>query len=150
MGKMLHKRAAEAGAKMTPQRVLICNVLERSQDHPDIETVHRKARRKESRISISACYRTMKVLTRLGLVLRHDFGDGRGRYEVSEQEPHDHLIDLSTGDIIEFHDPELVALNTLIAKRLGYELRKHSLSLYAQPIGLHELSPAPAEGQGGS
>lgn len=130
----LEHRAGVAGAKLTEQRKVICQALEQSSDHPDVDQLHARARQFDPKISQASVYRTMRTFEELGLVVRHDFGDGRSRYEVKHAEHHDHLIDTTTGDVIEFHDPELEALKHRIAKRLGFELEHHSLELYGKPV----------------
>lgn len=129
----LHQRAGEAGATVTAQREIVCGVLERSKDHPDAELIFKRVRKVDAKVSLATVYRTLKTLTDLGLVLTHDFGDSRTRYEVKDDGHHDHLIDLKTGKVIEFHDPELEKLKRKIARRLGYDLESHSLELYGKP-----------------
>lgn len=129
----LSARAVEAGATLTDQRQVVCNVLEKSADHPDAEQVFARAREHEPRISLATVYRTLKALSDLGLVATHDFGDGRTRFEIMDEDHHDHLICMRTGAVIEFHDPELEQLKKKIADRLGFELDRHSLELYGRP-----------------
>ena len=108
--------------KMTDQRRVIARVLTSADDHPDVEEVHRRAVAADPRISIATVYRTMRLFEDAGIVKRHDFGDGRARYEQSPDKHHDHLIDMETGNVVEFHDAELEALQERIARRLGYRL----------------------------
>lgn len=129
----LFERAGAAGAAVTEQRRIVCGVLEKSDDHPDAELIFRRVRKIDSKISLATVYRTLKTLADLGLVTTHDFGDSRTRFEVKDDGHHDHLIDLKTGKVIEFHDPELEKLKQKIASRLGYQLESHSLELYGQP-----------------
>lgn len=129
----LFKRAAEAGATITEQRKLVCKILERSNDHPDAEQVFARARKVDDKISLATVYRSLKALVDLGLVVTHDFGDSRTRYEVKEEGHHDHLVCMTSGKVIEFQDPELEKLKKRIAKRLGYNLESHRLELYGRP-----------------
>ncbi|MEL6828091.1 MAG: Fur family transcriptional regulator [Pseudomonadota bacterium] len=118
---------------MSEQRRLVCAVLEKSIDHPDAELLCQRARETDPKISRATVYRTLKSLEEQSLVWRHDFGDSRSRFEIRNDDHHDHLIDLKTGKVIEFHDPELEKLKARIAKRLGYDLKSHSLELYGHP-----------------
>lgn len=131
--KDLLQRAANAGATVTEQRKIICRVLERAQDHPDAEQVFARVRKLDGRISLATVYRTLKSLVDLELVLTHDFGDSRTRYEVKHEDHHDHLICIESGQVFEFHDPELEKLKKRIAKRMGFNLESHSLELYGRP-----------------
>ncbi|MEM0984841.1 MAG: transcriptional repressor [Pseudomonadota bacterium] len=126
-------RVASTGAKVTPQREVICAVLEKSRDHPDADQLWKRARRHDPQLSMASVYRTLSALDDIGLIQRHDFGDGRARYEVKRASHHDHLLDIRTGKVIEFQDPELEALKARIAERLGYNLEHHSLELYGFP-----------------
>lgn len=122
------------GMRMTEQRRIIARVLSGAQDHPDVEELHRRAVAIDDNISISTVYRTVKMLEDAGIIERHDFGDGRARYEQMPGEHHDHLIDLRTGRVIEFRSEEIEALQEAIARRLGFKLRGHRLELYAVPL----------------
>lgn len=115
---------------MTGQRRVIAQVLEEAEDHPDVEELHSRALKTDSNISIATVYRTVKLFEEAGLLERLEFGDGRARYEDAERDHHDHLIDMQSGEIIEFVDPEIEALQEKIAKRLGYRLKGHRLELY--------------------
>jgi Fur family transcriptional regulator, ferric uptake regulator len=106
-------------------------VLNSATDHPDVEEVYRRATAIDAHISIATVYRTVRLFEEAGILERHDFRDGRSRYETVADEHHDHLIDLETGQVIEFHDDELEALQTRIAEKLGYDLRDHRMELYA-------------------
>jgi Fur family ferric uptake transcriptional regulator len=130
----LEDACIEKGMRMTEQRRVIARVLDSATDHPDVEEVYRRASAVDSRISISTVYRTVKLFEDAGMIERHDFRDGRSRYEMVSEEHHDHLIDLRSGDVIEFRSEEIEALQELIAKRLGYRLVDHRLELYAVPI----------------
>ena len=130
MTSTLIERSAQKGLRMTGQRVVIAQVLEDAQDHPDVEELHARASEIDQNISIATVYRTVKLFEEAGLLERLEFGDGRARYEDAERDHHDHLIDMQTGEIIEFVDPEIEALQDKIAARLGYKLKGHRLELY--------------------
>lgn len=129
----LEQLCAEKGLKMTDQRRTIARVISEASDHPDVETVYRRATAIDSRISIATVYRTLKLFEDANVLIRHDFGEGRARYEETGQH-HEHLIDIETGDVIEFHNPEIEALKERIALDLGYELVDHRLELYGRKI----------------
>lgn len=122
------------GMRMTEQRRVIARVLSGADDHPDVEELHRRAAAIDDNISISTVYRTVKMLEDAGIIERHDFGDGRARYEQMPDEHHDHLIDLRSGKVIEFRSEEIEKLQEEIARRLGFRLRGHRLELYAVPL----------------
>ena len=122
------------GMRMTEQRRVIARVLSDAQDHPDVEELHRRAHAVDPRISIATVYRTVRLLEDSGIISRHDFRDGRSRYEEAPETHHDHLIDRTTGKVIEFVDAEIEALQEAIARRLGYRLVDHRLELYGLPI----------------
>ncbi|MEM7644772.1 MAG: Fur family transcriptional regulator [Pseudomonadota bacterium] len=124
------ERAEAQGLRLTGPRRVVAEVLEAAQDHPDVETIHARAARQDASISIATVYRTVKLFEEAGLLERLEFGDGRARYEDAEREHHDHLIDVKTGEVIEFVDPEIEALQEKIARRLGYDLRGHRLELF--------------------
>ncbi len=129
------ERAARAkGLRMTGQRQVIARILDDADDHPDVVELHRRAASVDNRISLSTVYRTVKLLETEGIIERLDFRDGRSRYEQAAREHHDHLINLATGDVIEFRSEEIEALQTEIARRLGYKVVYHRLELYAVPI----------------
>lgn len=120
---------------MTAQRTIIARVLSAATDHPDVEEVHRRAHQVDDRISLSTVYRTVRLFESQGIIDRHDFGDsGRARYERVQSEHHDHLIDTETGQVIEFKNEEIEALQERVARELGYELVGHRLELYGKPI----------------
>ena len=110
------------GMRMTDQRRVIARVLSDAQDHPDVEELHRRAHAVVPRISIATVYRTVRLFEEAGIISRLDFRDGRSRYEEASESHHDHLIDMTTGQVIEFVDPEIEALQEAIARRLGYRL----------------------------
>ncbi len=122
------------GMKMTGQRRVIARVLSDSDDHPDVEEVHRRASKQDTRISIATVYRTVRLFEEAGIIERHDFGDGRARYEESTDHHHDHLINVHTGEVIEFENPEIEALQEAIAQKHGMKLVGHRLELFAVPI----------------
>jgi len=122
------------GMRMTEQRRVIARVLSEAQDHPDVEELHRRAHAVDPRISIATVYRTVRLFEEAGIISRLDFRDGRSRYEETSEAHHDHLIDMTTGKVIEFVDPEIEALQEAIARRLGYRLVDHRLELYGLPI----------------
>jgi Fur family ferric uptake transcriptional regulator len=119
--------------RMTEQRRVIARVLDASKDHPDVEELYRRASSVDPRISISTVYRTVRMFEDAGIIERHEFGDGRSRYETIPDEHHDHLIDLRNGKVIEFRDEEIERLQERIAEKLGYRLVDHRLELYAVP-----------------
>ena len=127
-------RSAAKGLRMTEQRRVIARVLQDSDDHPDVEELYARASAIDSGISIATVYRTVKLFEEAGLLDKLEFGDGRARYEDAERDHHDHLIDMNSGEVIEFVDEEIEALQEKIARRLGYELRGHRLELYGVPI----------------
>jgi len=125
---------AAKGMRMTEQRRVIARVLARSADHPDVEELYRRCAEVDDRISISTVYRTVKLFEDAGIIERHDFREGRGRYEQIPDIHHDHLIDLRTGAVVEFQSDEIERLQAEIARRLGYRLVDHRLELYAVPL----------------
>jgi Fur family ferric uptake transcriptional regulator len=124
------ERCEARGLRLTEQRRIIAGVLQASDDHPDVEELYRRASAQDPRISLATVYRTVKLFEESGIIEKLEFGDGRARYEDADREHHDHLIDLHSGDVIEFCDPEIEALQEKIAEKLGYELRGHKLELY--------------------
>ena len=132
--KTLEELCVERGMRMTEQRRVIARVLESSADHPDVEELYRRSVEIDPRISISTVYRTVKLFEDAGIIERHDFRDGRSRYETVPEEHHDHLIDLKTGIVIEFHSPEIEALQERIAREHGFRLVDHRLELYGVPL----------------
>jgi len=126
----LEKLCIEKGLRMTDQRRTIARVLSSADDHPDAEELHRRANALDSSISLATVYRTVKLFEESNIIERHDFRDGRSRFEEVPDEHHDHLIDIRTGDVIEFHNEEIERLQEFIAKELGYKLVDHRLELY--------------------
>lgn len=127
------ERCEAKGLRMTGQRRVIAEVLADSKDHPDVEELYSRSVALDGNISIATVYRTVKLFEEAGILDKHEFRDGRARYEDAERDHHDHLIDLTTGDVIEFVDEEIEALQERIAAKLGYELRGHRLELYGVP-----------------
>jgi Fur family ferric uptake transcriptional regulator len=134
----LEEQCARKGMRMTEQRRVIAQVMELASDHPDVEELYRRAADIDPRISLSTVYRTLNLFEEAGLVTKHDFKDGRARFEPIPDEHHDHLIDIRTGKVIEFRNEEIEAIQELIAKRLGYRLVDHRLELYAVPLSKDE------------
>jgi Fur family ferric uptake transcriptional regulator len=130
----IEAQCLEKGMRMTEQRRVIARVLADSDDHPDVEELYRRSVAIDDRISISTVYRTVKLLEDAGIVERHDFREGRARYEQLRDEHHDHLINLRTGEVIEFQSEEIERLQAEVARRLGYRLVDHRLELYAVPL----------------
>jgi Fur family ferric uptake transcriptional regulator len=130
----IEAQCLEKGMRMTEQRRVIARVLADSDDHPDVEELYRRSVAIDDRISISTVYRTVKLLEDAGIVERHDFREGRARYEQMRDEHHDHLINLRTGEVIEFQSEEIERLQAEVARRLGYRLVDHRLELYAVPL----------------
>ena len=128
--KNLEQLCIERGMKMTEQRRIIARVLSDADDHPDVEDVYQRSVQLDPKISIATVYRTVRLFEEAGLLDRHDFGDGRSRYEQASDDHHDHLVDVQSGDIIEFHDEEVEELQRQIAARLGYRLIGHRMELY--------------------
>ncbi len=122
------------GMRMTDQRRTIARVLASSEDHPDVEELYRRCSAIDDRISLSTVYRTVKLFEDAGIIERHDFRDGRARYEQMPDTHHDHLINIRTGEVIEFHSEEIEELQAEIARRLGYRLVDHRLELFAVPL----------------
>lgn len=119
---------------MTEQRRVIARVLGQAQDHPDVEELYRRASKIDDKISISTVYRTVRLLEDAGIIERHDFREGRARYEQMPEEHHDHLINLRTGEVTEFRSEEIERLQEAVARKLGYRLVDHRLELYAVPL----------------
>ena len=124
----------DKGMKMTDQRRIIARVLSESEDHPDVEEVHRRSSEIDNRISIATVYRTVRLFEEAGIIERHDFGDGRARYEEVTEEHHDHLINVQSGEVIEFQNTEIERLQEIIARDHGMRLVGHKLELYGVPL----------------
>jgi len=134
MPDRIENLCVERGLKMTEQRRVIARVLSEAQDHPDVEQLYQRAVEIDPRISIATVYRTVKLFEEAGILERHDFGDGRSRYEEATEEHHDHLIDMQSGEVVEFVDEEIERLQQEIARKLGYRLVDHRLELYGVRI----------------
>jgi Fur family transcriptional regulator, ferric uptake regulator len=130
----LEQLCLDRGLKMTDQRRVISRVLSAATDHPDVEQVYRRAADIDSKISIATVYRTVRLLEDVGVIERLDFGDGRARFEETREEHHHHLINVQTGEVIEFNSDELEAVKQRIARELGFELLGHRLELYGVPL----------------
>lgn len=130
----LEKACIEKGMRMTDQRRVIARVLSSAEDHPDVEELHRRAHAIDPHISLATVYRTVRLFEESGIIERHDFRDGRSRYEETPTHHHDHLIDMKTGKVVEFVDEEIEALQNAIARKLGYKLVDHRLELYGVPL----------------
>ncbi len=134
----LEEQCTKKGMRMTEQRRVIAQVIEAADDHPDVEELYRRAAAVDARISLSTVYRTLNLFEEAGLVTKHDFKDGRARFEPLPDTHHDHLIDIRSGKVIEFRNEEIEAIQDVIAKRLGYRLVDHRLELYAVPLGVED------------
>lgn len=132
--KSILSKCEANGLRMTEQRRVIATVLESADDHPDVEELYKRASLVDPKISLATVYRTVKLFEESGILEKHEFGDGRARYETTERDHHDHLIDMNSGEVVEFIDPEIEELQERIAKRLGYRLMGHRLELYGVPL----------------
>ena len=130
MAETIIERCEAKGLRMTDQRRTIASVLEDADDHPDVEELYARANARDAGISLATVYRTVKLFEEAGILEKLEFRDGRARYEDAERDHHDHLIDLNSGEVIEFVDEEIEALQDRIAQKLGYELKGHRLELY--------------------
>lgn len=134
MAETIIERCEANGLRLTDQRRTIADVLETADDHPDVEELYARASAADPRISLATVYRTVKLFEESGILEKLDFRDGRARYEDADRDHHDHLIDLHSGEVIEFVDEEIEALQEKIARKLGYELKGHRLELYGVPV----------------
>ena len=134
MSETIIERCEARGLRMTEQRRVIATVLEDATDHPDVEELYARASAADPNISLATVYRTVKLFEETGILEKHEFMDGRARYEDAERDHHDHLIDLQSGKVIEFVEKEIEALQDRIAKKLGYQLKGHRLELYGVPL----------------
>lgn len=134
MPTRIEVRCTDLGLKMTDQRRVIARVLSQSSDHPDVELLYQRASAEDPNISIATVYRTVKLFEEAGIIERHDFGDGRARYEEAHEDHHDHLIDVRSGKVIEFTNEDIEKLQHFVAKELGYKLIGHRLELYGIPL----------------
>jgi Fur family transcriptional regulator, ferric uptake regulator len=131
---------AQRGLRITEQRRVIARVLSEADDHPDVDELHRRASSIDPGISIATVYRTVRLFEEAGILDRHDFGDGRARYEAAPEAHHDHMIDVESGAVVEFVDPELEALQRQIAERLGYRLVDHRMELFGVKLDRADTS----------
>lgn len=130
----LEQLCHDKGLKMTEQRRVIARVLSEADDHPDVEQLYRRATKIDAGISLATVYRTVRLFEEASILERHDFGDGRARYEEAPADHHDHLIDIQSGEVIEFTNAEIEKLQHRVAEQLGYKLVGHRLELYAVPL----------------
>ncbi|WAC47207.1 Fur family transcriptional regulator [Asticcacaulis sp. SL142] len=130
----IEKQCIEKGMRMTDQRRIVARVLSQATDHPDVEELYRRAAALDPHISLATVYRTVRLFEEAGVVERHDFGDGRSRYEQAGDDHHDHLINIKTGQVIEFFDQEIESLKEALAQKLGFKLVGHKLELYGVPL----------------
>jgi len=126
----IEEKCKQKGVKLTDQRKLIAKVMSDSKDHPDVDELYKRVSKIDSKISIATIYRTVKLFEESGILTKHDFRGGKARYEELSESHHDHLIDIKTGEIVEFVDQEIEKLQKIVAERLGYQLVDHKLELY--------------------
>lgn len=131
----IEKQCIEKGMRMTDQRRVVARVLSAAEDHPDVEELYHRAAAVDPNISLATVYRTVRLFEEAGVVERHDFGDGRSRYEEAGSDHHDHLINIKTGEVVEFFDEEIEKMKEALAEKLGYKLIGHKLELYGVPLG---------------
>ena len=134
MSSSIENKCIKKGVRLTDQRKLIAKVMSESEDHPDVDELHKRVNGLDSKISIATVYRTVKLFEEAGIVAKHDFKGGKARYEEATQEHHDHLIDVHTGEITEFVDEDIEKLQKKVAEKLGYKLVDHRLELYGSKI----------------
>ena len=134
MGNVIEEKCLEKGVRLTDQRKLIAKVMSESHDHPDVDELHKKVNKLDSKISIATVYRTVKLFEESGIIAKHDFKGSKSRYEQTLDEHHDHLIDVNTGEITEFVNEEIERLQKKVAEKLGYKLVDHRLELYGSKI----------------
>jgi Fur family ferric uptake transcriptional regulator len=131
----IEQQCIEKGMRMTDQRRVVARVLSAAEDHPDVEELYHRAAAVDPNISLATVYRTVRLFEEAGVVERHDFGDGRSRYEQAGDDHHDHLINIKTGQVVEFFDEEIEKMKEALAEKLGYKLVGHKLELYGVPLG---------------
>ena len=134
MSETIEQKCIAKGVKLTEQRKTIAKIMSESQDHPDVDELYKRASSIDKKISIATVYRTIKLFEESGILIRHDFKEGKSRYEPTTEEHHNHLIDINTGEIVEFVDKDIGALQSKIAQKLGYKLVDHKLELYGSKI----------------
>ena len=130
----IEKQCTKKGVRLTDQRKLVAKIMSESADHPDVDELHRRVNKLDSKISIATVYRTVKLFEEAGIVAKHDFKGNKARYEKTSEEHHDHLIDINTGEIIEFVNEDIEKLQKQVAEKLGYKLVDHRLELYGTKI----------------
>ena len=130
MSSDIEKKCIDKGVRLTEQRKLVAKVMSDSENHPDVDELHRRISKLDSKISIATVYRTVKLFEEEGIIAKHDFKGKKARYEELSESHHDHLIDVNTGEIVEFVDEEIEILQKKVAKKLGYNLIDHKLELY--------------------
>ena len=134
MGNEIENTCIKKGVRLTDQRKLIAKIMSESKDHPDVDELHKRVNKLDSKISIATVYRTVKLFEGAGIVAKHDFKGNKARYEGASQEHHDHLIDINTGEITEFVNEDIEKLQNQVAEKLGYKLVDHRLELYGSKI----------------
>ena len=134
MSNYIEDQCLKKGVRLTDQRKLIAKVMSESKDHPDVDELHKRVSKYDSKISIATVYRTVKLFEEAAIVAKHDFKGNKSRYEKATEEHHDHLIDINSGEILEFVDPEIERLQKKVAEKLGYKLLDHKLELYGSKI----------------
>ena len=134
MSSVIESKCIKKGVRLTDQRKLVAKVMSESEDHPDVDELHRRVNKLDAKISIATVYRTVKLFEEAGIVAKHDFKGTKARYEEAPQEHHDHLIDVNTGEIIEFVNDDIEKLQQKVAEKLGYKLVDHRLELYGSKI----------------
>jgi len=130
----IEKKCLDKGVRLTDQRKLVAKVMSESEDHPDVDELHKRVSKFDAKISIATVYRTVKLFEEAGIVAKHDFKGNKARYEQTTQEHHDHLIDINTGEITEFVNEDIEKLQKQVAEKLGYKLVDHRLELYGSKI----------------
>ena len=130
----IEEKCVAKGVRLTEQRKVIAQVMSEASDHPDVDELHKRVNKIDKKISIATVYRTVKLFEESGIVEKHDFKGGKARYEESPDEHHDHLIDINSGEIVEFVDKEIEKLQVKVAEKLGYKLVDHKLELYGSKI----------------
>jgi len=134
MGSKIENKCIQKGVRLTDQRKLVAKVMSESEDHPDVDELHKRVSRIDPKISIATVYRTVKLFEEAGILAKHDFKENKARYEQTTQEHHDHLIDINTGEITEFVNEDIEKLQKEVAQKLGYKLVDHRLELYGSKI----------------
>jgi len=134
MSSDIENKCLKKGVRLTEQRKIIAEVMSKADDHPNVDELHRRVNKLDQKISIATVYRTVKLFEESGIIAKHDFKGNKSRYEQTTEEHHDHLIDVNTGDIIEFVDEDIEKLQTKVAEKLGYKLVDHRLELYGSKI----------------